>query len=76
MPSRAALIWGFVASTGCLLIAGAPLGLAIYYAGQTPELATKLWATGVGWFLFVSLLTGIIPLWLARLRLRNMAWEM
>ena len=74
--SIAALIWGFVTSTGYVLIAGAPLGLAIYYAAQTPELAGRLWATGVGWFLFVSLLTGAIPLWLARVRLRGMAWEM
>jgi ABC-2 type transport system permease protein len=73
--SIAALIWGFVGSTAYLLLAGMTIGGAFYVAGQWPEAARNLMAGGVGAFVVLSALTGIVPLVVCTARLRGYAWE-
>ncbi len=73
--SLAALVWGFVGAAAYVVLAGMALGGGAYAALQWPERASWLWAASVGVFALLSLLTGLIPMLLARARLHGYAWE-
>lgn len=73
--SLSALIGGFVGATAYVLLSGVALGLAFFFAPQWPERSALIYAGGVGAFLLLSLLTGLLPLGLATARLDGYAWE-
>jgi ABC-2 type transport system permease protein len=73
--SLAALIWGFVAATVYLLLAGALLGGGFFAATQWPERGAAFIGGGVVLFLTLSLAATFLPLMAARARLEGYAWE-
>ena len=73
--SLAALVGGFVGATLYVILAATALGVAFYCAPQWPERAGIIYGCGVGAFLVLSLLTGLLPLGMATARLDGYAWE-
>jgi len=73
--SLSALVWGFVGATIYVILAVVLLGGAAFLAQSWAERSGVILGAGVGLFLLVSLLFGLLPLLGAVRRLRGYAWE-
>lgn len=73
--SLAALVWGFVGATLYVLLGSAFIGGGVWAASAWSERATWFLGSGIGLFVLLSVLTGLLPLLAARARLRGYSWE-